>query len=185
MRTGFSPSAPTSIAPSIRQTIWRSSRERPQKVGAADPGGHLRHAHADLALLALADQLGGEAERALEHLQRGLEQVLAGLHLGEHQAAVLAQLHHASFGELHLHARAAAGEDAVARAQLHAGRERNALACRARATPASARRPPPRPTAAPKPAAQRPRGEKPATASSSKPPFLAALIRDRTADWMR
>src|SRR6185503_9284325 len=31
MRTGFSPSAPTSIAPSIRHTTWRSSRERPQK----------------------------------------------------------------------------------------------------------------------------------------------------------
>src|SRR6185436_1077632 len=61
-------------------------------------------------------------------LQRGLEQVLARLHLGEHQPAVLAQLHHASLGELHLHARAAAGEDAVARTQLHAGRERNALA---------------------------------------------------------
>src|SRR6185503_13289478 len=98
------------------------------EVGAADPGGHLRHAHADLALLALADELGGEAERALEHLQRGLEQVLAGLHLGEHEAPVLAQLHYASFGELHLHARAAAREDAVARAQLHARRERHALA---------------------------------------------------------
>ena len=98
------------------------------EVGAADADRHLLDAHAHFALARLGGDVGGEAERAFEHLQRGPEKLFRGVHLGEAQAAVLAELHHAALGELHQHARVLAADDAVARAQLHSRHQRHAVA---------------------------------------------------------
>src|SRR6185436_13644016 len=81
------------------------------QVRAADPGGDLRDADVDLALALLADELGREAERALQHAERGAENLLRAVDLREAQRAVLAELHHAALGEAHQRARAGAGED--------------------------------------------------------------------------
>src|SRR5260221_9367193 len=79
--------------------------------GAADAGGDLRGADAPLALAALGDEVGGEAERALEHVERGFEEIGRRIQLGEAELAVLAELNQAAVGELDERARATAGDE--------------------------------------------------------------------------
>src|SRR5439155_4883884 len=78
----------------------------------------------DLALLRLAQRIGGETERAVEDRERGTEDA-AVLDLLDHEARVLAELDGAALAHAQLHARIRAGTDAVARDERRARRERH------------------------------------------------------------
>src|SRR5258706_4710336 len=117
MVNGVSLGPATSILPSIRQTICRSGTDLPQR-SVPDPGGHRRHADAHVAPAALRREIRGEAKRAFQHAERGLEERLRRLELLKLQAAVLAELHDAALGEADLQAGAAAPREPVAPPEL-------------------------------------------------------------------
>ena len=78
--------------------------------------------------LRLRDDVGGEAERALQHVERGLEEVRAARDFGEGHLCVLAELYYAALGEFDQQAGASAHEDLIARSKLRAREERQASA---------------------------------------------------------
>src|SRR6185295_2166829 len=90
------------------------------QVGAADAGRDRGDLDAHVAPAVLGRDVGREAERALQHAERRAEQTLRRLELLQLQLAVLAELDGAALGELHLQARARAGDQLVAGPELHA-----------------------------------------------------------------
>src|SRR5215471_12420235 len=83
-------------------------------IGAADGGRHVVDRDAQLALAGeLADDPGGEAERALGDEDRGVEDAVVHLHAIEEQRAFLAHAHVAAIGELEEQPRLGAGVEPV------------------------------------------------------------------------